>query len=303
MNVRTEFSIKDLENLSGVKAHTIRIWEKRYNLLAPSRTKTNIRTYDINNLKRLLNISYLYKGGHKISKIANLSEADIHQLINSQLSNEPEDYAIKAFKTAMFEFDNVLFTETYKQLLERNNFTEVFRNVFIPLLNEIGMLWQTGTIDPVHESFISELIKQKIILNIAMQQQSFKQRSQQVYALFLPHEEIHEIGLLYANYEIIRAGHKSIYLGVNIPLNNLKNLLKLKSDLVLMTYLTVQPKKKSVKEFIEELGGLISSYDDSSLLVMGPKTRELQNSSPFKKTLIINKLDDFISEIQKLKSS
>lgn len=303
MNVKTEFSIKDLENLSGVKAHTIRIWEKRYNLLAPNRTKTNIRSYDLNNLKRLLNISYLYNDGHKISKIASLSEADIHKIINTHANSKDEVFAIKSFKTAMFEFNNVLFTDTYKHLLERHNFTHIYQNIFIPLLNDVGMLWQTGTIDPIHESFISELIKQKIILNIASVQRSFKGGGEQVYALFLPYQEVHDIGLLYANYEITRAGLKSIYLGANIPLKDLKNLLKIKSDLVFVTYLTVQPKKHTANNFLNDIIDLIGPYPDASVWAIGPKTTELKEQQVTEKTLIIKELDDFISKIQSLKVS
>ena len=150
MNVKTEFSIKDLENLSGVKAHTIRIWEKRYQLLKPNRTDTNIRKYNLNSLKRLLNVSFLYNDGYKISKIADLNEEELLQLIQNKAHSNQEDYALKAFKTSMFEFDNQLFNITYKKLLEQKTFSEIFEHIFIPLLNEIGLLWQTGTIDPVH---------------------------------------------------------------------------------------------------------------------------------------------------------
>ena len=202
MHVKTQFSIKDLENLSGVKAHTIRIWEKRYNLLEPTRTDTNIRKYDMVNLKKLLNVTFLYNEGFKISKIASFKESEILKIVNNQAETRKEDYAITSFKTAMFEFDQNLFTQTYNQLLEEKSFREVFFEVFLPMLNEIGMLWQTGTIDPAHERFISELIKQKIILRIEAQQRKAPANSDFLFVLYLPYQEIHEIGLLYANYEI-----------------------------------------------------------------------------------------------------
>ncbi|MFT6126236.1 MAG: DNA-binding transcriptional MerR regulator, partial [Flavobacteriaceae bacterium] len=126
MNVKTQFSIKDLENLSGVKAHTIRIWEKRYNLLEPSRSDTNIRNYDLENLKKLLNVTFLYNAGFKISKIAELSEDNVLKIIQEQSENKKEEHAIKLFKTAMFDFDYQLFSKTYRDLLEYKSFREVF---------------------------------------------------------------------------------------------------------------------------------------------------------------------------------
>jgi len=169
MLVKTKFSIKDLENLSGIKAHTIRIWEKRYNLLEPSRTDTNIRAYNLDSLKRLLNISLLYENGYKISKIATFSEIELAAIVTKLALEHEEAHSINTFKTAMFQFNQQLFADTYNALLENRSFPELFRTVFIPLLNQIGILWQTGTIDPCHERFVSEMIKQKVVLNIEQQ--------------------------------------------------------------------------------------------------------------------------------------
>ena len=207
MAVKTEFSIKDLENLSGVKAHTIRIWEKRYALLEPNRTDTNIRNYDMSNLTKLLNATFLYRQGFKISKIAELRQEEIERLISESELTETNHYALHLFKQSMFEFDHKLFNETYHKLTKKESFDFIFFDLFMPLLNEIGLLWQTGTIDPVHERFISELIKQKIIENIIKAQEELKDDQNPEFALFLPYEEIHEIGLLYANYILMSEGH------------------------------------------------------------------------------------------------
>ena len=129
MNVKTQFSIKDLENLSGVKAHTIRIWEKRYNLLCPDRTDTNIRTYDLENLKKLLNVSFLYHTGFKISKIAELSESEIHRQVLEEGTEQKELLAINTFKTAMLDFDDELFSSTYEELSKKRNFRDIFFNI------------------------------------------------------------------------------------------------------------------------------------------------------------------------------
>ena len=166
MSVETKFSIKDLENLSGIKAHTIRIWEKRYNLLEPERTNTNIREYSVSNLKKLLNIAFLYNTGFKISKIAAMSDEEI-TLQSRELAFKTaiNDEAINSFKVSMFQFDKVLFNNTYNTLLHKKTFRDIFKNVFIPFLEHIGLLWHTETLLPAHEHFISNLIAQKIQIN------------------------------------------------------------------------------------------------------------------------------------------
>lgn len=164
MAIKTVFSIKDLENLSGVKAHTIRIWEKRYELFSPERSETNIRIYNLDGLKKLLNVTHLYNEGHKISKIATLGQDEIITLTKESSTSSQNAYIINKFKTAMFSFDFDLFHNTYKEMEKQSNFNHSFENLIIPLLAEIGMLWLAGTIDPSHERFISELIRQKLTI-------------------------------------------------------------------------------------------------------------------------------------------
>ncbi|HMI06614.1 MAG TPA: MerR family transcriptional regulator, partial [Flavobacterium sp.] len=143
-NVKTVFSIKDLENLSGIKAHTIRIWEKRYNVLQPMRTETNIRLYDLASLQKLLNITLLHSHGYKISKISQFPPEKIPQLVREILSERnTKNHAINAFKIAMLNFDQAHFINTYNTLLSEKSFREIFYEVFIPLMDELGILWQT----------------------------------------------------------------------------------------------------------------------------------------------------------------
>ncbi len=131
-NIKSQFSIKDLENLTGIKAHTIRIWEKRYNLLEPKRTDTNIRYYDLESFQKLLNVSYLNNNGYKISKIATIKEKEIPNLVREIASqSNVESHAINAFKLAMMNFDQTLFYQTYEAILEEKAFDDVFFHVFI----------------------------------------------------------------------------------------------------------------------------------------------------------------------------
>ena len=270
MGVKTQFSIKDLENLSSIKAHTIRIWEKRYKLLSPDRTDTNIRHYDIENLMKLLNVTYLYNNGYKISKIAKLKQEEIANLIQqSGLSYSAESYAITEIKTAMLTFDPQLFQETFTKLEKQYTFREVFFNILIPLLNDIGLLWQTGTIDPSHERFISELIKQKNTVEIEKQFKKEPSIKDRLFVLFLPLNEIHEIGLLYLNYELLNKGYKTIFLGNNIPTHNLKHLINHHENIVFVSYLTVQPEKENLEDFISELKTVVLNNNQNEVWLFG----------------------------------
>jgi DNA-binding transcriptional MerR regulator len=199
-NIKNTFSIKDLENLSGIKAHTIRIWEKRYNLLEPERTDTNIRTYNLDNLQKLLNVSYLNNNGYKISKIATILNVNSPTIVKEIAQKKSiQNPAINDFKIAMLNFDPSKFYTTYISLSKEISFRDIFYKVFIPLLSEIGMLWQTNTINPAHEHFISTLIRQKILVNTELIQAENKLPSSKTFVLYLPDNEIHELGLMFIN--------------------------------------------------------------------------------------------------------
>ena len=278
MLVKTKFSIKDLENLSGIKAHTIRIWEKRYQVLQPDRTDTNIRTYDIDNLKHLLNIAMLYSNGYKISKIAKLDKPALSERVAELSSTRKEEHAIKQFKTAMFQFDQGLFAKTYSDLRATKSFPKIFSEVFIPLLKELGYLWQTGTIDPCHERFVSEMVKQKIIVNIEHLYEENGLSGPPRFALFLPYGEIHDIGIIYANYLCIRHGINTIYLGSNIAVSSLREIISHHNDIQFMTYLTVEPSDESVEDFCNNYNSLFERSDKRELWLMGSKIKSCDPS-------------------------
>ena len=292
MAVKTEFSIKDLENLSGVKAHTIRIWEKRYALLEPNRTDTNIRNYDMSNLTKLLNATFLYRQGFKISKIAELQQDEIERLIAESELAQTNHYALHLFKQSMFEFDHHLFNNTYRNLSKKESFDFIFFDLFMPLLNEIGLLWQTGTIDPVHERFISELIKQKIIENIINAQEALSHETEPSFALFLPYEEIHEIGLLYANYILLSEGHQTLYLGSNIPLDNLKHLIKHYSAITFFSYFTVKPDDQSVENYVKDFYKHVKPATKFPLWLMGYKLQDIAQGALGKNIHVIHHLKE-----------
>jgi len=253
-NVKSVFSIKDLENLSGIKAHTIRIWEKRYNILEPMRTETNIRLYDLANLQKLLNITLLHDHGYKISKISRFPKERIPEIVNEIITEKSfKSHAITSFKMAMMNFDQSLFFSTYNDLLSEKSFREIFYEVFIPLIQEIGVLWQTDTISPAHEHFISYLIKQKILVNTEKLQTKETTNNDTVFVLYLPSNEVHELGLMYLNYEILLQGYKTIFLGESVPIDSIKNMNVHFNKITFVCYMTVEPNVTEINNYILEL--------------------------------------------------
>ena len=253
-NIKTIFSIKDLENISGIKAHTIRIWEKRYNILEPLRTDTNIRTYDSANLQKLLNVVLLNTYGYKISRIAEYPTEKIASIVREIVSEKnANNHALNAFKLAMINFDQALFFNTYNSLLSDKSFREVFYEVVIPLMDEIGLLWQSGTITPAQEHFISFLIKQKLLINTERVQILDPTRTDKVFVLYLPENEIHELGLMYLNYEILLSGYKTIYLGESVPIDSLMDMRNHFDNIVYIAYMTIEPTREAVDDYVTEI--------------------------------------------------
>ena len=299
--VKTKFSIKDLESLSGVKAHTIRIWEKRYNLLEPQRTATNIRTYTLSDLQKLLNVVFLTENGYKISKIARKETSEIAALVSkmvSELSAANENHAINSFKIAMMNFDQNLFHKTYDTLTETKDFERIFYESFLPLLHEIGLLWQTDTINPSHEHFIFNLIKQKILINIERKQQHVPCIQEKTFALFLPENEIHELGLMFLNYELISHGYKVIYLGQSTMLSNLKYLSLNHPKLSFAAYFTVSPEIDTIDAYFEEFNNLFGEQK-LDLYVLGALVPKINESTIPDNVHLMMSIREFVNIIKK----
>lgn len=296
-NIKSMFSIKDLENLSGIKAHTIRIWEKRYDILQPMRTDTNIRLYDLASLQKLLNITLLHDYGYKISKIATYPQDKIPSLVREIISSKTaKSHAISEFKMAMMNFDQELFFNTYNWLIAEKSFKEIFHQVFIPLMNELGLLWQSDTITPAHEHFISYLIKQKLLINTEKLQVLKQTKNDKVFVLSLPMNEIHELGLMYLNYEILLLGYKTIYLGESMPIENLKDLKKHFDSIVFVSYLTVQPERDILDDYIQKMSDEL--VDDKTHLWFTGRMVEFINKEELSdKISIFNSISELVDEI------
>ena len=297
-NIRVDFSIKDLENLTGIKAHTIRIWEKRYNLLSPNRTDTNIRNYSLASFQKLLNISYLNNNGLKISKIASLAEEEIPVKVREIASRHKiEDHAINSLKMAMLNFDQVMFYNTYNRLIEKKTFSDIFYSVFLPLLNEIGLLWQTNTITPAHEHFLSVHIKQKILINIESLQSLEPKPVSKTFVLFLPDNEIHDIGLLFINYKLRSKGYHTIFLGESVPMESLKDLLEFFNEINFISYFTVYPEAEDIPLYAEKFNQLLLNKENTKLFLLGTKLSEIDITVLPKKVTTFNSIESLVKDL------
>lgn len=296
-NVKSKFSIKDLENLTGIKAHTIRIWEKRYNLLSPSRTDTNIRFYELADFQKLLNVSYLNNNGYKISKIATLDEKRIPELVRQiAAKSNLNSHAINSFKLSMLNFDQVLFYKTYERLEKEKSFRDIFYTIFIPLLTELGLLWQTDTITPAHEHFLTSLIRQKILINTENIQSS-SETSNRTFVCYLPDNEVHELGLMYINYEIVAHGHQSIFLGQSVPLDSLVDIVNYYDDVTFVSYFTVKPEKEEIHQYIEDVKNKLLIHNHVKFFVLGKMLTALDLEKLPKNIIAFMSIDQLVKDL------
>lgn len=297
-NIQSAFSIKDLENLTGIKAHTIRIWEKRYNLLEPERTDTNIRTYDLENFQKLLNVSYLNKNGYKISKIATIPVDHIAHLVKEMAAKDQSNTRIRdLLKLAMVNFDQHLFYETYRELENEKSFVDIFYEDFIPLLEEIGLLWQVGTITTAHEHFITNLVRQKILLSIEKMQVKQTKDDKRTYVLFLPENEVHELGLMFVNHQLIAAGCHCIFLGQSVPMKDLKELLSYYKNITFISYFTVKPETANLLDYLIEFDRDILTSKTVDLWLLGRMLIEADLSKFPKSVKTFNSIKSLVKNI------
>lgn len=287
------YSIKDLEKLSGIQAHTIRIWEKRYQLVRPKRTDTNIRVYTDEDLKRLLNVAILNNNGLKISKIAQLSDIEVR----NRILHLTEDFTkaenqIDALIISMIELNELKFEKILSRLVLQIGFEDTITKIFYPFLHKVGVLWQTGNINPAQEHFITNLIRQKLFVaidSVLIDELPGKKR----FILFLPEGELHDIGLLYFTYLIKKSGHHVIYLGQSVPFNDLIEVNTLQPSQYLFTSFTTSVVPEMMSSYLSTLS---STFPELQIFVFGsqlsavdltklPNISRLENHEVFKEFL------------------
>lgn len=261
------FSIKDIEAVSGIRCHTLRIWEMRYGIIKPKRTDSNIRYYDDDDLKCILNISILNRHGYKISEIAKMKREDLCEVVlRLRRHDAVVDNHIKNLISAMVILDEFSFHQTLTSCIVQLGLEKTMISVVFPFLNEVGIMWQVGTINPVHEHFATQIIKQKLYVaidgNIGRPTTGVRKK----FLLFLPESEQHTLGLLFANYILRSRGHDVIYLGQEVPLPLLLERSPWDNPDFIFTTLTSAHVQVRKDELVAELAG---TWPDATILLSG----------------------------------
>ena len=251
------YSIKDLERISSQKAHTIRIWEQRYNLLEPNRSDTNIRSYNDDQLKKLLNVCTLMNKGMKISHISKLSKKEIAAEIDLIIADSFQgDVHIQAIINqaliAIATYDVALFDQLFSNALQRMGLKKTYMRILYPLLVRAGLMWTKDDLLPSQEHFLSNLIRQKLFT--AIDSLPLAQEPDQTWILFLNAEENHEIGLLFAYHLLRQHGKKVIYLGAQVPYDDLFNVAKECKPTHLYTFFVRNSPISEVEKYLTKLG-------------------------------------------------
>ncbi len=285
------YSIKDLENLSGIKAHTLRIWEKRYGILRPERTDTNIRFYSDSDLKKLLNVSLLNKHGYKISLLSTMNNKDLNNTVLSVTQNDSTtDNHLDILLAAMIELDEQKFEKIINNAIIHFGFEETVIRVIHPMFEKVGILWQTGSVNPAQEHFVSNLIRQKILVAIDGIIPVFNTEAKS-FLLFLPEGEWHELGLLFYAYFIKKAGHKVIYLGQSLPFDSLIEASRSVDSDFLFTIMTCSLQDTNSEWYISKLS---DQFSEKKIFVSGMQVKGLENKMP-ENVILIQKVAEFKS--------
>lgn len=260
------YSIKDLEKLSGIKAHTIRIWEQRHNIIEPGRTQTNIRYYTDDNLKLLLNIALLNKNGIKISKIAKMEDEEILEKVAaiSEINFE-SDVQLDALTLSMIEMDEYKFDRIISTNIQQLGFERTMIEVIYPFLDKLGLLWLTGSINPVQENFMSYLIRQKIIS--AINNEPIAQgKDVPKFLIYLPEGESQELSLLFMHYLLKSRKFKVVYIGNYISLTDLKDAYQIHRPEFIYTIISETFTKPLIKDYVDSLA---TTFPDTQILLSG----------------------------------
>lgn len=251
--------------LSGVKAHTIRIWEQRYNIIRPRRTPTNIRYYEDQDLHLLLNISILNRNGFKISRIATMDEDEIRDEVNRLSTGTFEDSVqVDALTISMMDLDEGKFETILSSNIRAIGFERTMLEVIYPFLDKLSLLWLTGSIQAVQESFISNLVRQKLIS--AIDEIPYVTQAEHSFILYLPEGESQELSLLFIQYLIRSRGHRVLYLGQNTSLPDLAEACRIVPADHVVTIISEAFSRQSVQQYLEDLRTVCPG---KSLLIAG----------------------------------
>ena len=291
------YSIKDLEKLCGIKAHTIRIWEQRYGLIVPKRTKTNIRYYQDDDLKHLLNIVFLNKNGTKISRIAKMTRQEItNQISNNAAIGVENDVQLNALTISMIEMDELKFHYVISKNVKEVGFEKTMLEVVYPFLDKLGVLWLTGSVTPAQENFMSCLIRQKILratdaLPIA------SGRGVRKFMIFLPEGENQELSLMFMHFLLKSRGHQVIYMGLNNSVQDLQDAYNILRPSYLFTMISETYTQQPVQKYVDQLS---ETFPESQVLLSGYQVMSQSINRP-DNVRLLGSLGDTISFLEDLK--
>jgi methanogenic corrinoid protein MtbC1 len=290
------YTIKDLENLTGIKAHTIRIWEQRYSFLKPQRSKTNIRFYKSEELKTVLNVALLNKYGYKISHIDKMAPEEMSEKIISLSHAEAhQERLINDLLKAMVDLDMHVFERVIDSVIRSKGIDKTLHYLIFPFLDKIGILWMTSHINVAQEHLVTNVIRQKLIVGIEAAIAPHESKS--LVLLFLPEGEHHEVGLLYLYYMLRSRGVRVLYLGANVPLRDLEYVVNVKKPDYIFSHLTCLPARLTMEKFLSQMH---ERAGEVPLIVSGAMTRSYYKKLPanamFKKSVM--EVVDFIEAIK-----
>ncbi len=294
-----EFTIKDIENLSGIKAHTLRIWEQRYQILVPKRKDSNHRIYNNEDLKHILRVAYLYHNGYKISKIAQLKRDELKKLtIDSIQPSHYVDAYINQLIEASIDFDEEKFERVFSNALLHIGFENSILQIAYPFLERIGLLWVTDHVIPAQEHFASSIIKRKFSVAIDGLDHTIRQKRDENFLLFTPEGEWHEIPLLFSQYLLKKNGFHSIYFGSNVPLEDLKYFIGRRHIAHICFHMITNLTKEPIDDYIQQL---CDAFPYSNIVMTGPQVNQVITKR--NNLTLINDLNGFKRFMEKRSSA
>jgi DNA-binding transcriptional MerR regulator len=285
-----QFSIRDIENLSGIKAHTWRIWEQRYGIGIPQRKDSMHRFYDNENLKQILRIAYLYHGGLKISKIAALDEEELkRKALESVPKENGNEFFIKELLESSIDLDEGRFEQTFQQAINRFGVEDSILKIIYPFQDRIGVLWLTDHVIPAQEHFTSNIIRQKLAVAID-ELPIVKETTKKEIVLFTPEREHHELPLQFVHYLLRKNENKVIYFGSNVPLESIEIYSRQKQFSIMLFHLVTNLTNKHADDYVKEVS---RRFPDKKIIMSGIEVQQVIDVPS--NVRLLRSLDDLIN--------
>lgn len=291
-----QFSISQLSSFSGIKPHSIRMWEQRYGALQPGRSSGNRRYYDNTQLRRLLNIVSLSEAGYKISELSIMSDRQLFSLLKKIYSAETNHHSLTGYFSnqliaAAMEYDEPGFEKVFAHCFLRYGLKDTFRNILYPVLNRLGLMWAYNELPPAQEHFLSNLIRQKLFT--AIDAVATPPAKAGKWLLFLPEGEFHDIGLLLAHFFIKQAGHPSVFIGSDLPVSSLDSAVQAIEPRRLLLFLVHNDVAENIQQYVRQLA---KKHSRLEIFVAG-KPQLLSLLPPAKNVRLLQNIEDLEQEL------